>query len=128
MANVIAAVLTIATSFIPGLLLSFALLKNTSFGKWDKIFFGMIAAMFAVPLLSLLELMVLGIPLNFMLVFANALLVSLASLALLHYQKQSFSIPKLHFPKDFDAKNFLLKNSIPFILILLLVCSFYVRR
>ena len=125
--DAVALLLTILVNFIPGLFLSFAFFKNTFFNKWDKVFFSLVFSFTAMPMLSFLEFLLLGVKFSFALVLANALLVVFASIALLYWQKQVFS-SLLGFKLDgLDAKKLLYENAVGIILLLLFVSAFYVR-
>src|SRR3989338_1524405 len=99
--NPVAAFAALSVLFIPGIAFSFALLRSTTFGRFDKTLLGLILGMLSIPLLSFFEYFFLGVKLNALLVLANALLVLFASLLSLHFQGATFrpSIPR------FEEKN-----------------------
>ncbi|HIH20705.1 TPA: hypothetical protein HA244_05545 [Candidatus Micrarchaeota archaeon] len=131
MVDVLAFVLTVVISFIPGMLLSIALFKHTVFNRWDKLFFGLVLSLTALPLLYFLEFLVLGMKLNFMLVVADALLVSFFSLAALYYQKHDFSyhrvLRKVRSMKERGVKDVALQHAVYAILLLVMASAFYIR-
>lgn len=114
-------------NFVPSIVLSFALFKHTFFDNWDKFFVGLVLAALVVPMVSFLEFALLGISFSFMLVVFNALLILIASAALLYYQKQPFGLA--HLKPDFSGgwKEFVKKNHVGLILLLLFIAAFYVR-
>ena len=115
--------------FIPGLALSFAVLNGTSLRKFDKALFGIVLGLIAVPLLSFLEFLFLGLHLNVWLVVFNSLLVLFASLAYLNMVKGiSFKLPSFssNVSKE-DAISFLKKNWAYILLIAIMAFGFYVR-
>ncbi|MFA6049120.1 MAG: STT3 domain-containing protein [Candidatus Micrarchaeia archaeon] len=127
--RVFAAAITILLVLVPGLLLSWAVFYKLPFGRFVKFFFGIIFGMLAAPALSVLEFTFLGIGMSTGLVFANSLLVALASLALIYKQRGSLDVGHL-VPKSVSpdaAKNLLLRNKALAVLLIVVMFGFYGR-
>ena len=81
--------------FTPGILWSFALLKNVGLRLWEKTLLGIVLGLIITPGASFLEFLFFGLKLNAILVLANAVLLSLIAVAVLWKQKQSLEFWKL---------------------------------
>ncbi len=120
----IPAIAAILSMVVPGFAMGFALLRGVDLNRFDKLFFGAILGIITVPLLSFLEYLLLGMLMSAQLVFANSLLVLLASLAAYYLQANNLA-PNLSVPKPDMAA---LKKYWPYAVVLLLIAiGFYIR-
>ncbi len=124
--------LTSLVFFIPGLVLSFALFTGTKFNKLDRVLAGVILGLVLVPLMYFLEFLLFGLKLNVLLILANALLVLLASVAVLHARGlfKVFSLAYVSSVLKQEVEQFE-KNPVnflvPVLLVLIVFFGFYLR-
>ena len=112
----------------PGLVLGLALLKGVQLERWEKFFLALCAGVIIVPLLCFLEFFVAGINFSTILVFANALLVLVAGLVALVYQRQfPETLPNLPKIGVDSAAKWLKSNWVPVLLVVTMLAGFYVR-
>ena len=127
MVEAIALIASVLINFVPAVVLSYALFKHTFLDNWDKFFMGVVLAVLAAPTLFFLEFLLLGIKFSFMLVVTNALLLLFAAIALLYYQKQSFSLKSMKPDFSHGFKHFALHNWVGLLLLFLMLFAFYAR-
>ncbi len=116
--------------FTPGILWSFALLKNVSLRLWEKTFLGVVLGLIIVPGASVLEFVFLEVKLNALLVLTNAVLLSLIAVVVLWKQKQSLEFWKTAFelPKSSAGWKAWLKENWPALAVIVVtVFGFYAR-
>jgi len=116
--------------FTPGILWSFALLKNVGLRLWEKTFLGVVLGLIITPGASFLEFLFFGLKLNALLVLANAVLLSLIAVAVLWKQKQSLEFWKLvvgALPKKTGWKEWLKENWPVLAVIAVMIFGFYAR-
>ncbi|MBI4361425.1 hypothetical protein HY572_06685 [Candidatus Micrarchaeota archaeon] len=115
---------------VPGIAMSFALLRGTSLNRADKALLGAVLGFVAVPLLSFVEYLFLGIGFSAQLVLANSLLVLLASLFAMHLQGAKIKKPSLGVDLSGGALDVLKRHKKPAIylaLLAIMALTFYVR-
>ncbi len=126
-----AALVTALLVLVPGLLLSWAVFYNLSFGRFTKFFFGIIFGLLSVPALAVLEFTFLGIGMSPGLVFANAILISIASLALIWKQRGSLDaghlIPKAESVSVDALRELVFKNKVLSLLVIVVLFGFFAR-
>ncbi|MGC9114327.1 MAG: STT3 domain-containing protein, partial [Candidatus Micrarchaeia archaeon] len=127
--EIIAALIVALLVAVPGILLSFALLRKTDFGRFEKTGIGIVIGMLAAPTLAFLEFTLIGLKLSLLLVLVNYLVVLAAALALMWKQKQLASIPAAfkHAFKSRSWAGWAKENWAQIVLFVLVVTSFYVR-
>ncbi|NYZ77854.1 hypothetical protein H0N96_00425 [Candidatus Micrarchaeota archaeon] len=127
----IAVLLTGVFMFTPGILLSFALLKGIKLGLWEKTILGIVLGIIAVPGVSFLEFLFLGLKFNALLVMANAVGLSAIAVFALWKQKQSFDFWKpavAATPETAKAwKKWLFDNWPALVVIAVMLFGFYAR-
>ncbi len=116
---------------VPGLLLSWAVFYNQPFGRFTKFFFGIIFGLLSVPALAVLEFTFLGIGMSAGLVFANAILISIASLAIIWKQRGSLGaghmVPKAESISVDALRDLVLKNKVLALLAAVIFFGFFAR-
>ena len=123
-ASILAAVVTALVMFVPGVLLSFALLNGVSLNRLEKILFGVVLGLIVVPLMALAENMA-GVPFNAVVVLANSIIASAAALFFLH-QQGALKAPLLP-SLDSAPLQFARRNWVALALVALMLLAFYVR-
>ncbi|MFH0835433.1 MAG: STT3 domain-containing protein, partial [Candidatus Micrarchaeota archaeon] len=114
--------------FVPGILLSFALLKGLSLSRLDKTLIGVILGVVLLPLIGFLEFELLGIQFSGMLALVNVMLLALAGLAALWKQGQLSKIPTPKIQLDVPGlKEFLKNNWAEILLLAIILSAFWVR-
>lgn len=127
--EIIATLVLALLVLVPGILLSFALLKKTDFGRFEKVAIGIILGLFVGPTLAFLEFVLLGIKLNVALAFVNYLIVLVVALALLWRQGQVaglFAAPK-HAVRKREWKSWLKHHWAQIVLLAIMLSGFWVR-
>ncbi len=118
---------TLAAFFVPGIVLSFALLHGLSLTRLEKLLLGVIVSVSAIPSLEIMEFVFFGVQFSPLLVLANYLLVLVAGIALLAHQgglpQLQLRLPQL--PADVSWFN--KQRIVQLLLIALLVFSFWAR-
>ncbi|VVB68308.1 Dolichyl-phosphooligosaccharide-protein glycotransferase [Candidatus Norongarragalina meridionalis] len=116
--------------FVPGILLSFALLKGVAFSRMDKAMLGVVLGVVLLPIMSFLETGMLGIQFSGMLVVVNVLLLTFAGLIALYQQKQlqhlHVKMPKLEVTPQ-KAQAWVFENWVAVAIVVIVVSAFYVR-
>lgn len=115
---------------LPGIAMSFALLRGTSLNRADKTLLGVILGFIAVPLLCFFEYLFLGIGFTAQLVLANGLLVFFASLAWLYLQGARFAAPSVNVDLSGGIAATLKRHRKTLVyaaLLALMIVTFYVR-
>lgn len=127
--EIIASLVLVLLVAVPGILLSFALLKRTDFGRFEKVGIGIVLGLFVAPTLAFLEFVLIGLKLNVGLAFANYLIVLIVALALLWRQGQIAGLlaaPK-HAVRKRESKAWLKGHWAHIILLAVILSGFYVR-
>ncbi len=131
--NVLAMLLVLAVTALPGVLLSFAILRGTKLNSTDKLLIGLILGWLANPVLLFLEFIILGMAFSSALVVINLFLVAAISLVVMFLQKQAranFSRIRNYFDPDYYRRSIEqrpLAVAVYAILLLLMLAGFYVR-
>lgn len=86
--DILAILVAFLILILPGIALSFAILRGIKFNWADKVLMGIVLGFLANPLLSFLEFLILGIKFSSGLVFVNALLILIFSFVIMFLQKQ----------------------------------------
>ncbi len=120
------------SAFLPGVILSFALLKKIEFTIIEKIFIGFAFGWVAQGLLPFAEFLFFGIRFSYELAFANTIIFYLIAIGLFVLTKAGENIPEeirknidLIIKQDFISN--LSKYLVPVCVILLFFLNFYVR-
>ncbi len=119
-------------TFVPGILLSFALLRGVKLGRLSKFLFGLVLGAIAAPVLSVLEFTFLRVYYSTTIFVLNSLLVAVVSLAILYRQKQleslQFSLPKTSFElTPAGAEAWVKRNWVACVVVALILVGFYIR-
>ena len=127
--NLLALLVLAVLAVVPGVLLSFALLKKTVFNRFEKIILGIVIGLLAAPTLAFLEFVVLGIKFSVALAFFNYFVVLAIALAALYKQNQLGALAALPAAavKQRDWLAWARENWAQILLVILIVSGLYVR-
>jgi len=130
-AETIAALAVMLSIAVPGMLLSWAVLYRTSMGRFEKFFIGIILGLFVPPLFGVLEFVLLGMKMSFVVVAFNSILAAAIGLLLYYYQAKKLPQVNLHWKAEYSTQEFWERtfnaNKTLILLVILVIFGFYAR-